>query len=346
MIEQLKKKIQWGVLKILRFEEKISDRWREGTNRRTIFALMFIGALSLYGYTQIIAPPRAFPVGVLVSVSEGATLAEAAAELKEQGVVENDVALRAIVYAMGRSTSVRAGDYLFSQPKNILAVARAITTGQFGLEPKRIRIPEGMTTAEMADVFSGALERVNRGQFIEKARPLEGYLYPDTYFFLPNANEDTIIRAMRQNFDARIETIMGNIVSSGKQIDAVVTMASLLEHEARTDEDRRKIAGVLWRRIAKNMPLQVDAAFLYSIGRTTFDLTTADLTDKDDPYNTYVHKGLPPGPIGNPSIEAIKAAATPIDNGNLFYLADRSGVTHYSKTYEEHLAKKRLYLGT
>ena len=93
------------------------------------------------------------------------------------------------------------------------------------------------------------------------------------------------------------------------------------------------------------MLLQVDATFFYILGKGTFDLTTEDLAH-DDPYNTYVHKGLPPGPIGSPSLNSLRAAVTPIDEGYLFYLADKSSVTHYSKTYEEHLEKKRMYLGT
>ena len=123
-------------------------------------------------------------------------------------------------------------------------------------------------------------------------------------------------------------------------------MAWILEKEAHTTFDRRMIAGVLWRRLKIDMALQVDVAFLYSIGRSTFSLTNADLKDADDPYNTYVHKGLPPGPIGSPSLSSLRAAVTPIDEGFLFYLADGNNVTHYSKTYEEHLRKKALYLGT
>ena len=121
-------------------------------------------------------------------------------------------------------------------------------------------------------------------------------------------------------------------------------MASILEREAHDLEDRRMIADVLWRRLELGMPLQVDATFLYTLGKTTFDLTDADL-EGDDPYNTYVNKGLPPGPIGSPSLESILAAVTPIKSDYLYYLADKNNVTYYSETYEEHLQKKRKYLG-
>ena len=346
MFEKIRQGLESALTHLLHFEERVAGQWRQGTNRRTSLALLSIGVLITFSYLFFVAPPRAFPVDKLIAVPEGASLAQVAADLEKEKVVRSDLALRIMVRFAGRSTSVRAGDYLFKEPKSIFAVLNAITTGDFGLDPKRVRILEGTTVQEMAHMYAESLERVDEQRFIEKAQPLEGYLYPDTYFFLPNATEDTVIRAMRQNFDAKIAAVMEDVYAFGRPVEDIVIMASLLEQEANVFEDRRKIAGVLWRRIDEDMLLQVDAAFLYSIGRTTFDLTSADLKDADDPYNTYVHKGLPPGPIGNPSIEALQAAVTPIDEGNLFYLADRNGITYYSKTYEEHLVKKRRYLGT
>jgi UPF0755 protein len=121
-------------------------------------------------------------------------------------------------------------------------------------------------------------------------------------------------------------------------------MASILEREANgRGDDRRRIAGVLWNRINKGMALQVDAAFLYTLGKGTFALTRKDLKT-DSPYNTYTRKGLPPGAIGSPSMNSLIAAATPIKSDNLFYLADSDGVTHYSKTYQQHLIKKDAYI--
>ena len=125
----------------------------------------------------------------------------------------------------------------------------------------------------------------------------------------------------------------------------IVTMASILEKEAKNTRDRKMIAGVLWNRLDRGMLLQVDAVFLYTIGRTTFDLTMKDLAS-DSPYNTYRYKGLPPTPIGSPSLDSLVAAMTPTKSDYLFYLADNDHVTHYSKTYREHLRKKRLYLGS
>lgn len=340
--EQLSRFLTWVDTEARR----LAEHWREHANRRSIAIIIAGGIMALVVYVSIIAPPAAFPTGQLITVPEGASASEVGMLLEEQGVVRQSLALQGAIRILGRDRGVRAGDYLFKEPTDLFSVARRVTTGAFGLEPIRIRIPEGATTKDMAKVYASNLQRFDAEKFIEKAQPQEGYFFPDTYFFLPNATEDTVIDAMRQNFDAQIQTLLGDITESGRPLEDVVIMASILEKEAHNYVDRQRIAGVLWRRIKIDMALQVDAAFLYSLGYTTFDLTNADLTNADDPYNTYVHKGLPPGAIGSPSISSLRAAVNPIDEGYLFYLADRGGTTYYSKTYEEHLRKKALYIGT
>ncbi len=326
--------------------QRIALNWQAHANRRSLIVIIFGGACALMVYLQAIAPPEQFPVGILVEVPKGASVGEVAQLLEEQRVVQESDALRLVVTLLGQDRGVRAGDYLFKEPKDVLAVARVITTGAYGLEPLRIRIPEGATTKDMAKLFGSQLQRFDEERFLAIAQPEEGFLFPDTYFFLPNTTEETVLAAMRQNFDSHIAELVGDISKSGKPLRDVVILASILEKEARIYEDRRMIAGVLWRRLKIDMPLQVDAAFLYSLGRTTFTLTRKDLMDKDDPYNTYANKGLPPGAIGSPSLDSLKAAVNPIDKGYLFYLADRNNVTYYSKTYEEHLRLKALYLGS
>src|SRR3989344_5433231 len=204
-------------------------------------------------------------------------------------------------------------------------------------------IPEGATTGDMAVIFGNRLLRFDAERFLADARSQEGYLFPDTYFFLPNAAEDLVIRTMRQNFDSHEASIDAQVQAFGKPLGDVVIMASLLEREAKTMEDRRMIAGVLWNRLNRGMLLQVDAAFLYSLGRNTYQLTTEDLAS-DSRYNTYRYKGLPPGPIGSPSMISLEAAVTPVKHDYLYYLADRNGKTYFSKTYAEHLRNKQRYV--
>ena len=130
---------------------------------------------------------------------------------------------------------------------------------------------------------------------------------------------------------------------SGKTLREVVIMASLLEKEAAKTEDRRMVAGILWKRISIGMPLQVDAVFPYIIGKNTFDLTRADLK-VDSPYNTYKYKGLPVGPIANPGLDSMVAAMTPVKSNYIFYLTDMQSKFHFSVTYAQHLANQKKYL--
>ncbi|MBV9158976.1 MAG: endolytic transglycosylase MltG [Candidatus Kaiserbacteria bacterium] len=325
-------------------QSDLSQRWRLHANRRTIIVILVVGSLATFSYLYFIQPPDSFPVDQLVSVPEGASLKDISVGLQSGGVVRSALAFRVLVTLLGHERSVHAGDYLFKEPKDVFSVARSISIGAYGLEPVKIRIPEGATTRSMAIIYGSRLSRFDPQKFLAEAQPMEGYLFPDTYFFLPNATEDTVIKSMRQNFDIQEASIAPLVASSTHSLADIVTMASIVEREARNTQDRRMIAGVLWNRIKKGMPLQVDVTFLYTLGKGTFQLTMKDLT-ADSPYNTYKNPGLPPTPIGSPSLDSLEAAANPIKSDYLFYLADNSGVTHYSKTYAQHMQYKRMYLG-
>lgn len=322
--------------------DRLAERWHRGGNRRTIAILILGGAVIAYLYLSFMRPPERFPVGELVSVPTGQSLTQVSALLQDEGVVRSAMALRALLTLMGDERSVHAGDYLFKEPRDLFSVARALALGAYGLEPLHIRVPEGATVKEIAKICEVSLPRFDADNFIAQAQMHEGYFFPDTYFFLPNATEATVYEAMRQNFDARIEPLRSQIASSTRNLDEIITMASILEREAFNTYDRRMIAGVLYNRLARGMALQVDATFVYTLGKGTFQLTMADLRS-DSPYNTYMRKGLPPTPIGNPSMDSILAALNPTKNEYLFFLADHRGVTHYCKTYSCQLANKAKY---
>jgi UPF0755 protein len=196
----------------------------------------------------------------------------------------------------------------------------------------------------MATIFSIELQDFNAQDFLAQAQPLEGYLFPDTYFFLPNATAGIVIQAMQQDFNLQIATIEPQIEAFGKPLSQDVIMASIVEKEANNTQDRRMIAGVLWNRIGKGMPLQVDVTLQYTLPIADSQLTLSEL-QSDTPYNTYTHSGLPPGPIDSPSLDSLLAAVTPIKSNYLYYLADKNGVTHYCKTFTCQEANEREYLG-
>ena len=179
--------------------------------------------------------------------------------------------------------------------------------------------------------------------FIAKAKSLEGYLFPDTYIFQTNTGVYTVIEAMQANYNRKIATVEDKIKASGKTESDIIKMASIVEEEGRTTETRQIVAGILWKRLALSMPLQVDSSFKYINGKTTATLTTADLKI-DSPYNTYLYKGLPPTPICNPGLDSIIAVLSPIKTDYLYFLTDKDGVMHYAKTFDEHVANKQKYL--
>lgn len=324
------------------FLTDLSLRWEKHANRRTILILVLAGALFAYLYVSAIQPPDAFPLNELVSVPSDESVSAVASTLEESNVIRSPLMFRAFVTLMGKERGVRAGDYLFKEPLDVFSVARALSIGQFGLEPLHIRVPEGATVKQMAVIFSTSLQRFDADNFLAKATPQEGYFFPDTYFFLPNASETTVMETMRSTFDEKVATIQPQVASSTHSLADIVAMASILEREAYNTTDRRMISGVLWNRIARGMPLQVDVTFIYTLGKGTFQLTVKDLTTPS-PYNTYIAKGLPPTPIGSPSLDSLTAAVTPTPSKYLYFLADRNGVTHYCKDYACQLANKARY---
>lgn len=323
-------------------QDEWSKRWRAHANRRTIIVSIVAGTIATLAWIYVIQPPDNFPLETLVSVPDGESLTKISQRLQDEGVVRNAFAFRMLVVLLGSERNVKAGDYLFKEPRDIFSVAHAMSLGAYGLEPIRIRIPEGANTKDMATIYSARLERFNAANFLVQAQPQEGYLFPDTYFFLPNATEDTVIKAMRQNFDNRESDFDDLVQKSGHSLSDIVVMASIIEREGRGTSDRKMISGVLWNRIKRGMPLQVDATFFYTLGKGTFQLTMKDLTTPS-PYNTYINKGLPPTAIGSPSLDSLMAAADPTPNEYLYFLADKNGVTHFCKTYSCQVANKHRY---
>lgn len=311
--------------------------------RKTIilFVALFIVLISFY--TAIFKAPASFPKGDIITIEEGATLTDIAQDMKEKNIVQSSLWLRNIIIMLNGERGVLSGDYFLKRPENVFTIAQRITTGNFGLTFIETVIPEGSTSAEIAKILKSKSSSFDEEEFLNLVDGKEGYLFPDTYRFLPNVKAKEVVRILENTFVEKLTEIEEDITKFEKPVDDVIIMASLLEKEARTTETRRTIAGILWKRLDIGMPLQVDAVFGYINGKNSFQLTLEDL-DIDSPYNTYRYKGLPPTPIANPGLDSIRAAITPIETDYLYFLSDRRGNMHYSKTFEEHVRKKRLYL--
>jgi UPF0755 protein len=173
---------------------------------------------------------------------------------------------------------------------------------------------------------------------------LEGYLFPDTYRFYKSATPDQVVQKLLDTFGEKvILPLQDQITESKHTIFQIITLASIIEKEVKSDADRRIAAGIFWKRLELGMPLQSDATVNYITGKQALQPTNADLST-DSLYNTYKYPGLPPGPIDNPSFSAIRAVVNPEETSYLYFLTKPDGTTVFSKTYEEHLANKKRYL--
>ncbi|MEA2715277.1 MAG: hypothetical protein QOG91_305 [Candidatus Parcubacteria bacterium] len=287
--------------------------------------------------------PSKFPSDKIVSIPKDMYMSQAADALYASGVIKSPFLYKIFVVLMSGHRQVQAGEYLFDRPESVVRVAYRTLYGLEGIAKIKVTLFEGMTAAEMGTTLKAALPALDAKKFVALAKPLEGSLFPDTYYFHANAKPQEIVDLLHGTFEAKIKTVQGRMSRFGKSATDVIAMASLVEKEATKTADRRIIAGILWRRLAKKMPLQVDATFYYLLGKESAKLTVTDLA-MDSPYNLYKHTGLPPGPINNPGLDAIVDTISPTATDYLYFLSGKDGVTHYAATFEGHIANKDKFL--
>ena len=277
-----------------------------------------------------LSAPKGFPSSVAIVIEKGTGLAEISNKLKKEEFIRSKYAFALYARAFNKSKKIKYGKYLFNEPVSVFALAGRLTKGEFGFKPIKVTVAEGLTAKEISELF-GDFENFDKEEFWGKTINLEGYLFPDTYLFLPFAETEQIIGTMTDNFKKKA----GNV---GKDI---VIMASLIEKEVPDSGDRKIISGILWKRLELGMALQVDAVFPYITGSRKI---LSDDLKIDSLYNTYLYKGLPQGPISNPGLDAIDAARNPQETPYLYYLSGNDGKTHFAKTFAEHLRNKEKYL--
>ena len=248
-----------------------------------------------------------------------------------------------MVTLFGGERSIASGDYYFAQPQSVFHIASQLTRGDHQLDPVKVTVPEGRNVREIGILLGEKLPGFAVDAFVEQALPYEGYLFPDTYFLYPKTQPESVIEEMRAMYKKRTTEVLSGKRPLNKSVSDVVVMASIIEREARGDDDRTVVSGILWNRIGRGMALQVDASVAYAKGVPENTVKKADL-GIDSPYNTYIYRGLPPGPIANPGIESLTAAMHPAKTDYLYYIHDSRGTIHYAKTYPEHQRNINRYL--
>lgn len=332
-----------------------------------ILALVLLGgggaAFSFYSTLQA---HSTIDHSVVVDIPPGAGVKDIAKQLQEQGIIKFTRVFEVYAVLSGTYKHLPSGRFRFEPGINTREVVQELAAGNSDMEVQ-VTILEGWTVDQMDNYLSKEVGLFAPGYFADvagvtdsrtvlpdstydfiKSKPtqadLEGYLFPDTYrVFVYSAPKD-LIKKMLDNFGQRVTPdLQAKFTARELTVHQAVTMASLLEKEAQTKEDKRIVAGVLYNRLQAGMPLQLDTTVMYATGKAGANLTTSDL-QFDSPYNTYVYPGLPLGPIANPGIEALEAVANPKDTEYLYFITDPKGKVFYSTTYEEHLIKKhQLY---
>jgi UPF0755 protein len=274
------------------------------------------------------------------AVGKGAGLKEISTALEGEQLIRSAQFFRFYSFFTGQAHQLKPGVYSISAASSTTEIVKQIVAGP----PNEIevRVLEGATLREIDAQLSaigvlepGALTAFSLASttdiypFLEKAKSLEGFLFPDTYRFYYGSKPALVVKAFLDNFQ---EKVAQTIIDSRKSFNDVLTVASMIEKEVPDSDDRRLVSGILYKRLSIDMPLQIDATLPY-----------AQLNG--ELYDTYKYYGLPPGPIGNPGLDATSAALSPKTSTYLYYLSDpETDKTIFSKTFEEHVANKEKYL--
>ncbi len=320
------------------------------TKKAVTFAAIFIILIvtpvflnQYYNYLLSPVSPNSTDVQKIFVVTPGQPLGTIAANLKKQNLIKNPLAFRLYVAQIGIEKSIQAGDFKISPSESSKQIAQDLTHGAIDIW---VTLPEGLRLEEQAAKIEEKLKfgqnanyMFDKKEYIKTAS--EGYMFPDTYLIPKDATAKFVADQLKNTFDEKVGDMLKNSKSK-MSVDDIVILASLLEKEAKTSQEKPTIAGIITNRLNIGMALQVDAAVAYAKGYDTAQntwwpqITTDDYKSVKSPYNTYLSPGLPPGPINSPGIDSIKAALSPEDTDYMYYLHDAKGQIHYAKTAQEH----------
>lgn len=325
-------------------------KWRRILAAATILALVgLVVGVAVVLEARLQRPYQGYDLSAPVVIESGMTARAVARRLAAAGVVEQGGLFTAWLWWTGQTGSIHAGEYRFSQPKSMAEVAEIITTGRVVMHS--VTVPEGSTRWQVARAIAAAgfgsyEEALSATADIDlirdldpQATSLEGYLYPDTYMAAASEGADDLVAAMVKRFrNLWTADITAAAREIGLSLHEVVILASLIEAETPSAQERPLVSAVFHNRLGRGMLLQTDPTVLYAMrlaGRDERTIRRSDL-QRDSPYNTYRYAGLPPGPIGNPRATSIDAALHPAHVDWLYFVSRNDGTHAFSRTLGEH----------
>lgn len=327
--------------------------WKKWTAIAVVAAVLLGAGLFLaFGTSHTIErSDRDAGENIYMVVKPGTTASEISDRLTHLGVIDSRLRFWWLMKLQGDAGKFKTGTYAFTPHMDEQAVLDKLVAGDTTVV--KFTIPEGFGIKEIAKRLADE-GLVDEQEFLAEAKDFapydymkkrpnvryaaEGYLFPDTYVIHSDVSAEGIMKMMAEDFDTRLTpALRQQAAAKGLSIHDLITLASLVEKEARYDEDRPIIAQVFFKRLQMGMPLQSDTTLQYLMAGPKEDVSIED-TKIDSPYNTYQHEGLPPGPIASPGMKSILAVLNPANTDYLYFVADRQGHNHYSQTYDEHLA--------
>lgn len=312
--------------------------------------IVLAGLLSLALLGVYLPPDNSMSDKIEFKINRGDGSAKVARLLAERGVVRSRYLFIGYTVLTGKEKDFKAGSYLLSKSMNIPQIVSIFSEGKAEPEGVLATLPEGSNSWDIVAVLGQSFKNLKVAYF----QKYEGYLFPDTYWFGTDENEEEMIKKMRDNFNEKTRSLTFNV--SGAKLREAVVVASILEKEVKTQEDMGLVAGIIYKRLKIGMPLQVDATVAYGVCdlmssqdiNKFCEVTQVNLIDGikvDGQYNTYARKGLPAGPISNPGLKALNAALNPVSSDYLYYLSAKDGgQTIFSRTSAEHQRNRAKYL--
>lgn len=298
------------------------------------------------------------PEEVSFEIPMGSSTSKVSDILEENGLIKSKFSFKRIVQKEGLDGKLKAGEYTLNTGMNVEEIVKSLSKGGKNTNVVQFTIPEGYELKQIAKKLSekglvdeekfiiltkDASNFTDKYEFLKevpKGSSLEGYLFPSTYEVENGSSEEVIIEKMLDVFNEVYDTLIKEkIESAGLSLNELVTLASIIEREGKVDEERPLIAAVFSNRIEKGMLLESCATVQYALGERKDKLTFADLKIESN-YNTYTHKGLPPGPIASPGLKSIEAAVNPADVDYLFFVSNGDGTHTFTTNFKDHLDAK------
>lgn len=316
----------------------------------TVFLISF-SLVWFYKNTKPVSSDKTFTNFLIAKRSSASLVGN---KLQGAGLIKNATVFKIYLRLTGQAGKIQTGEFRLSPSFSLFQVVDQLSRGPIEIW---VTVPEGLRREEIAAKFATNLDRDQTfvNDFLASSKGQEGYLFPETYLFPKDASASAIVAKMIKTYESRTKDL--SPINTNLSKSEIITLASIIERETKTDEERPIVAGILMNRLSIGMALQVDATLQFAIANLNYKFQITNPTYKwweqitkndlniNSPYNTYKFTGLPPGPIANPGSTSIMAAFAPSPSDYWYYIHDDKGKIHYAKTLAEHNQNIRTYLG-